>query len=102
MDMYPSEFQIGDDGYNWLPKGPLEILSYTLDLTDAIGTATISTSTWAAPTGITCTETSISGKTVSSLISGGTIGRAYLVENTTVTSDSQTIVRKFKLIIVER
>lgn len=102
MDYYPTIFQVDDDGFNFLPKGPGEDLVYTLDHTDSLGSDSISSSSWATTDELTATNPTISGKMVSAKISGGVAGNSYLVENTVVTNGGQTIVRKFKLVIVER
>lgn len=102
MDYYPTQFQVDDDGYPYLPKGPNENLVYTLDHSDAMGEETIAQSTWIVPTGLTQTSSTISDLTVSVKIGGGTAGQSYLIENTVTTTGPQVIVRKFKLVIVER
>ena len=102
MNYYPTEFVVGDDGLNWLPKGPLEVISYTLDHTDSLGSETIVSSSWDVSDGLVYSSPIVSGKLVSILISGGEVGRAYIVQNTVLTSGGQTIVRQFKLVIVER
>ena len=102
MDYYPTTFQVDDDGFNYLPKGPSENLIYTLDHTDSLGIDSISNSSWNSVDELNIATPTISGKLVSAMISGGLLGNSYLVENTVVTTGGQTIVRKFKLVIVER
>lgn len=103
MDYYPTQFDVDDDGYNYLPKGPSESLTYTLDYTVQVAsTEVINSSNWIADGPLTVSGEVVNGKLVSAKIFGGDVGNSYLVENTVVTNSGQTIVRKFKLVIVER
>lgn len=102
MDYYATDFQVGDDGLNFIFKGPSETLTFTLDYTDGLDTETITASAWSIPTGLTDAGSNFTSKLASVKIGGGTVGQAYLVSNSVVSSTSQILVRKFKLVIVER
>lgn len=104
MDYYPTQFEVDEnDGLNFLPKGPDESLTFTLDYIDQLAsTEIIDSSTWSVTSPLIAAGQSVNGKLVSVKISGGVAGNSYLVENTVVTNGPQTIVRKFKLVIVER
>lgn len=64
-----------------------------LDLTALVGSATINSATFAAePSDLTIASTTISGKTVTCLVSGGDGGRNYILKLTVVLSDGETEV----------
>lgn len=76
-------------------KDPQETRLFTLDWTLDLDGATISTSDWTVPTGLTrVSQAIVSGNLKTTvLISGGTADVDYTVTNTVTTSDSQTLER---------
>lgn len=97
--------------YPWIEKAATETLNYGFDWADPkddwLGSATITSSTWAIATspiapGLQKSGTSfVLGKT-SLWLSQGVIGRKYLVTNEVVTSDGRTGSRTFEIRIVKR
>jgi hypothetical protein len=76
------------------PKDPSEVKTYTVDWTPQLNSgATISTSTWVLPTGITNSADGIvSANTATSiLLSGGTHNTDYACINRITTSDGETL-----------
>lgn len=75
-------------------KDPDEIRIETMDWTDHLNSgATISTSSWTFPAGITkVTDGIVSGnKKTFVKMSGGTVDTDYVVTNSVVTSDGETL-----------
>jgi hypothetical protein len=76
------------------PKDPNEIKTYTMDWTPYLNTgATISTSLWVVPAGVTnSADAIVSANTKTSiLVSGGTHGTDYACINRITTSDGETL-----------
>lgn len=76
------------------PKDPGESKLYTMDWTASLNTgATVSTSTWTVPPGLTNVADAIvtGSKQTSVQISGGTDGQDYEVLNEVTTSDGETL-----------
>jgi len=83
--------------YPRLPdKGPDAVKDYGIDWSSWLGTDTISTSTWAVPTGITKDSDSETTTETTIWLSGGTAGVNYELTNSIVTAagreEDQTIV----------
>lgn len=87
-------------------KDPGESITYTMDWTAALNDgATISTSTWTVPAGITKVTDGIvtPGSVKTSVqLSGGTAGQVFGVTNTIVTSDGETRERTGFVQVLER
>ena len=81
--------------YNLVYKDPAETYSFTADWTDWLKTDTISTSTWAVPTGLTLVTGTKTNTTTTATISGGTLGVNYTLTNTVVTASGRTTPRTY-------
>lgn len=75
----------------WTKKAT-EVKDYTIDLTDELGTDTISTVTWTVPTGITKDSQSETTKRATIWLSSGTAGTDYTLTATVVTAGGRTLV----------
>ncbi len=78
------------------PKDPAESKVYTMDWTAGLNSgATISTSAWTIPAGLTkVTDGIVTGNLKTSVqLSGGTDGQVYECTNQIVTSDGETLER---------
>ena len=76
-------------------KDPQETRQFTLDWTNDLDGATISTSSWTVQTGITkVSDAIVSGNLKTTiLVSGGTADSDYTVTNTITTSGGETLER---------
>jgi hypothetical protein len=72
-------------------KDPHVSRNYTVPWSAIIGSATIATSTWLVPPGITADSNSFDDNTSTVRLGGGTEGSTYEVRNTITTSDGQTL-----------
>lgn len=71
------------------PKGPTEVKEYTLNWADALNDSeSIVTSDWTAPTGITIDDDANTATTATVILSGGTAGVEYAIENTITTNST--------------
>lgn len=83
-------------------KEPTEISTIGIDWADWLGTRTISTSTWAAPVGITkVSDSTPSTKTTEIELSGGTWGVTYEIPNTITASDGDSETRSI-IVTIQR
>ncbi len=82
-------------------KDPSDVLDYVVDYVDwlAADSDTISTSTWAAETGITIDSETETGTAATVWLSSGTAGTRYLVTNTIVTVGGRTKVVSLNIIV---
>lgn len=83
-------------------KDPNESIFFGVDWTDYLGTANISTSTWIVPTGITNLTSSLTTKTASIKLSGGTLGIVYRVTNRITTSAGETVDQSIDIEVIEK
>ena len=83
-------------------KDPDSVMDFAVDWSDWLDSDTISTSTWAVPTGIT-NDTDTNTTTVATIwLSGGTIGKQYTLTNRIVTAAGRTADRSFKLKMINK
>lgn len=76
---------------SWNAKDPDEVLDYRLDWTDRLAGDTISTSVWAAESGITI-DSDVHDDTAATVwVSGGTHGTTYRMTNTITTAAGRTM-----------
>lgn len=71
-------------------KDPSAVLDYQFDWSAWLGTDTIATSAWTAPTGITVNSESETTTTATVWLSGGTDGANYAVVNEITTAGGRT------------
>jgi len=71
-------------------KYATSVLDYQIDWSTWLGTDTISTSTWAADTGLTVDSESETTTSATVWISGGTVDAVYKLINTIVTAGGRT------------
>ncbi len=82
-------------------KAPGAVEDYTVDWVDFLNTGvTISTSTWAADSGITIDSDSKSTTATTVILSSGTHGKSYIITNTVTLSDSVVSKRAIKITVV--
>ncbi len=86
----------------WPNKDPAEVLDYQIDWSARLGTDTISTSTWTINSGSVVlganTKTTTS---VTTWLSGGTLGETCEVANAIVTTGARTLEQLVKIKIAE-
>ena len=80
-------------------KTPTAVLKYALDWSDWLDGATIQTSTWSAPTGITVSGIAPVGPVTAVSVSGGTERTAYRVTNTVVSDAGETDTRTVLVVV---
>lgn len=82
------------------PKTPTSVLKYSFDWSDWLDGATIQSSVWSAPSGITASGVAPVGPVTAVSMSGGTERTAYRAQNTVTSSAGETDTRSL-LIVVE-
>ena len=80
-------------------KSATEVASFSINWSDALGSATISTSAWAVDTGITKDSDSKTNTVATIVLSSGTAGTTYTCTNTITTSASETWVDTLYIIV---
>lgn len=83
-------------------KDPDEVLDFTFDWVDELGTDTISTSTWTAGAGITVDSSSNTTTKATIILSGGTAGKDYMVTNRITTASAKTHERSLHVKVLSR
>lgn len=78
-------------------KDPNEVLDYSVNWTNWLGTDTISTSTWVVPTGITGGTESTTTVLATIWLSGGSTGSRYDLVNRIVTAGGRTADRTLSI-----
>ena len=73
-------------------KAPAESRAFAIDWSPDLGSATVSTSTWAVSDGVTQDAESETTTTTTIRVSGGTDGGIYILTNTITTSGSETLI----------
>lgn len=81
-------------------KDPDETLDFIINWATHLGSDTISTSTWAAATGITIDSETETTTTATVWLSGGTLKAFYLVTNTIVTAGGRTLEQSIRIHMV--
>jgi len=76
-------------------KTPNEVLDYTVDWRNWLGSDTISTDSWEVDTGITAGTTIDNGALRTIWLSGGTAGTTYKITNIIETVGGRTAKRSF-------
>ena len=84
------------------PKDPDAVIDYQIDWTAWLNGDVISTSTWAADTGITVDSDSDDGSISTVWLSGGTAGTTYSVTNQIITTAGRTDDRSLSISVAER
>lgn len=84
-------------------KDPTAVTDYYFDWSDWLGPHdTISTSTWAASTGLTVDSQTKAASLTTVWVSGGTAGTAYELSNTIATAQGRTEKRTVSIVVVDR
>jgi hypothetical protein len=79
-------------------KDPDETRAYAIDWSDHLGSATISTSTWAVEQGSLAVSTDTETTTVATVVlTGGTIGETAQLINTMVSSAGETLKQRIRV-----
>lgn len=79
-------------------KDPQESRAYAIDWSDHLGSATISTSTWAVSQGsVTAASESETTTVATVVVSGGTIGETAELCNTITTSAGETLEQSIRI-----
>jgi len=79
------------------PKTPDEVKDYGVEWADQLGGATISSSDWTVPSGITEDDADTDGTATVIRVSGGTAGQEYTLTNTITTSAGETLQRAIRI-----
>jgi hypothetical protein len=87
------------DRIYWPDKDPDETVDYGFDWSAALGTDTISTSTWIVPAGITQNSASNTATSSTIWLSSGTAGAIYELTNRVVTAGGRTYDQTAVLLI---
>jgi len=85
----------------WPSKTPDDVLDFVVDWSAELAGDTISTSTFAVPTGLTKASEANATETATVWLSGGTDGVSYEVENTIVTAAGRTMKQCVHIQIAE-
>jgi hypothetical protein len=85
----------------WPAKDPNDILDYSIDFADWLGTDTLATVTWTVPTGLTKGSQSNSSTVALVWLSGGTAGATYEVLCRITTAGGRTHDKSVKLRVAE-
>ena len=83
-------------------KDPNAIETFGVDWSERLEDATIETSSWTLPSGITNTGDSISGQTAMIILSGGTAGNSYQLTNRITTSSGETLDQSIKIAVIQK
>ena len=87
----------------WIHKDPNAVLDYQVDWTAWLGAGeTIITSSWTVQLGIINDSSNFSGGVTTIWLSGGTLGKEYMVTNRIVTSAGRQEARSFRVVVVNR
>lgn len=84
----------------WPSKDPSDILDYQIDWSAALGSDTIATSAWTAPTGYTVDSHSNTPTTTTVWLSGGPLG-VNKITNRITTTGGRTIERSVQQTVAE-
>lgn len=79
-------------------KDPNDTLDYVIDWSAWLGTDTISSSTFAVPSGLNKNSDSHTDTTATVWISGGYVGQSYTITNQIVTAGARTVERSFQIV----
>lgn len=79
-------------------KDPLEVLDYSIDWTNALGTDTISSSTWSVQDGgLAVQSSSFSAKQTIVWLTSGVAGTTAVVKNTVTTTGGRVLVQSLQI-----
>lgn len=87
---------------SWPNKDPDDILDYGRDFSAEFPDATITAAQVIADDGITAGPAALSGKTVTTRVSGGTSNRSYGVTFRLTFADGQQVDRTERLLVIDR
>jgi hypothetical protein len=84
-------------------KDPDETRAYSIDWSDHLGSATISTSTWAVEQGSVAVSSDSETSTVATVVlTGGTVGEVAQLRNTMVSSAGETLKQSIRVCVRKR
>lgn len=86
-------------------KDPQAQLDFSVDWSDWLtGAEEISASSWTIPTGLTLVAQNYTGTTATVFLSGGTVGKSYIVSNQITTNNATPRIdeRSFTITIEQR
>jgi hypothetical protein len=87
---------------SWPPKGPAEVLDYDLDWTARIRSDTIVSSAWAFTStddSMAIEQTLQSGASTKVWLSGGTLGRSYVLKNSIATAGGRDMEQSVQILV---
>ena len=87
---------------NVFEKDPEAVLDYQVDWSNWLDEDTIATSVWVAQTGLTVDSDTETTTTATAIVSGGTAGSTYTLENKITTAGGLTDERTLYIVCVER
>lgn len=91
------EVEINAHGYPTWEKAPAAHKDYSLDWSDWLGTDTVQSSTWEVPDGLSKTSTGNTASVTSIWLSGGEVGKSYVVTNTITTAGGRVDSRSIEI-----
>ena len=87
---------------NVFEKDPEAVLDYQIDWENWLDEDTIATSVWVASTGLTVDSDTETNTTATAIVSGGTAGSTYTLENKITTAGGLTDETTLYIVCVER
>lgn len=92
-----------DEKGQWIEKDPAAVLDYSMDWSSWLETSeTITQSTWSTPPGVAVTNETNSTTIATVWLSGGVVGREYVITNLILTSSGRQDERSFRIRIQNR
>jgi len=89
-----------DSKGEYFAKRANEVLDFTIDWADRLGTDIISNSTWSVPTGITKNSSTSNNTTATVWLSGGNAGTDYDCTNTVITAGALTLIQLLRIKVI--
>lgn len=83
-------------------KDPDEVTLFGVDWLDRLGSATITSSSWIVPAGLTQASAGYTDTQTTVKLSGGVLGNIYRVTNRITTSDGETLDQSIDVEIIEK
>ena len=83
-------------------KDPNETISFGMDWSEYLGAATISSSSWIVPAGITQLSSSNTTTKATVMLSGGTLGDIYRITNRINTSAGEMLDQSIDIEVIEK
>lgn len=83
-------------------KDPNETITFGVDWSEYLGAATISSSSWIIPTGVTQVASSNTTSKATIMLGGGTLGNTYRITNRINTSAGEMLDQSIDIEVIEK